>query len=190
MCQLPDCKGGRIDFRFMSPCWRAGYGHGFLDMPKKELENDHLPNFHKINGNLYRGGQPTEEGIRLLAGMGITTIINFRDTQEKVQKERSIAESNDLRFLNMRLNNWLKPSDEDIHAILDEIQNPQNQPVFIHCKRGADRTGTVAAVYRMRFDGWTDRQAEKEAKEFGIGWWQVWMKDYIDDYYERVILRQ
>ena len=157
----------------------------------QEIESkEDLPNFHKINDNLYRGGQPTEEGIKQLAKMGIKTVINLRDGQEKVMKEKGYTEANGMQFINIRLGNWFKPSDKDIEAVLTEIRKPENQPVFVHCKRGADRTGTVVAVYRMRFDGWTDKQAEKEAKEFGIGWWQIWMKDYIDDYYERVVLKK
>ena len=146
-----------------------------------------LPNFHQINETFYRGGQPTAEGIKELARLGIKTIINFRDTQEKVLREKLIAESEGLRFINLRLSNWFKAKDFEIEAILQEILKPENQPVFIHCKRGADRTGTVAAIYRMRFQGWTAEEANQEAKKHGIGWWQVWMKDYIKDYYKRMM---
>jgi protein tyrosine/serine phosphatase len=146
----------------------------------------HLPNFHRINEQLFRGGQPTVEGIRQLAALGIKTIINFRDRSEKVLLEKQVAEENGLRFINLHLSNWFASKDEEIHAVLEVIRNPEHHPVFIHCKRGADRTGTVVAVYRMLFDGWTANQANEEAKQRGIGWWQVWMKDYIKDYYKRM----
>ncbi len=145
-----------------------------------------LPNFHQINENLYRGGQPTAEGIRRLATLGIKTIITFREMREKVRREKEIAEENGLRFINLHLSNWLATKDEEIHAIIEVIRNPELQPVFIHCKRGADRTGTIVAVYRMMFDGWTAAEANREAKTHGIGWWQVWMKDYIKAYYKRM----
>ena len=148
-----------------------------------------LPNFHQINENLYRGGQPTAEGIRQLAELGIKTIITFREMREKVRREKEIAEENGLRFINLHLSNWFATKDEEIHAVLEVIRNPVHQPVFIHCKRGADRTGTIVAVYRMMFDGWTDSQANHEAKTHGIGWWQIWMKDYIKAYYKRMKLQ-
>lgn len=151
-----------------------------------ELNSPNLPNFHKITENIYRGGQPTADGIKELAKLGIKTIINFRDTQEKVLREKAVAEAEGLRFINLRLSNWFKAKDFEIEAILQEILKPENQPVFIHCKRGADRTGTVAAIFRMRFQGWTAEEANHEAKKHGIGWWQVWMKDYIKSYYERM----
>ena len=152
----------------------------------KKSDDEHLPNFHRINENLYRGGQPTAEGIRQLAELGIKTIINFRDMREKVRREKEIAEAHGLHFINLHLSNWFASNDEEIHAIIEVIRNPELQPVFIHCKRGADRTGTVVAVYRMKFENWTAAEANHEAKKHGIGWWQVWMKDYIKDYYERM----
>src|SRR5262249_53768513 len=37
-----------------------------------------LENFARVNPNLYRGGQPTEEGFRQLKAMGVKTVIDFR----------------------------------------------------------------------------------------------------------------
>ncbi len=150
---------------------------------RTESKIEDLPNFHEVNKKLFRGGQPTEEGVKQLSKLGIKTVISFRDTQEKVLGEKKIVEANGMRFVSMPLNNWFKSKDHEIDAIIEEIRKPENQPVFVHCKRGADRTGTVVAVYRMKFDGWTAKQANSEAKEYGIGWWQVWMKDFIHDYY-------
>lgn len=147
------------------------------------MSND-LPNFHRINENFYRGGQPTEDGIRRLAALGIKTIINFRGVNRRVLREKRIAEENGLQFLNLPLSDWLSPKNSEIEKILEIITNPANQPVFIHCKRGCDRTGTVLAIYRIKFDGWTAAEARREAKERGIGWWQVWMKVYINEYYK------
>jgi len=156
---------------------------------KNEKEREDLPNFQRINENLYRGGQPSAEGIKQLAALGIKTVISFRDTQSKVLREMKQVEENGLKFINLRLSNWFASKDEEIHKIIEVIRDPEHHPVFIHCKRGADRTGTVAAVYRMMFDGWTSEEANREAKHHGIGWWQVWMKDYIKGYYERMKLK-
>ena len=29
-------------------------------------------------------------------------------------------------------------------------------PIFVHCRRGKDRTGTVIACYRIQHDGWAN----------------------------------
>ena len=39
-----------------------------------------VSNFHKVNDNLYRGGQPTAEGFKALAHLGIKTIVDLRGT--------------------------------------------------------------------------------------------------------------
>lgn len=157
-----------------------------MSAPKFKTKKIDLPNFHKVNENFYRGGQPTEEGIRQLAKMGIKTVINFRDPDGKVRREKELAEENGMKFFNPHLSNWFASRDTAINEILEIINDPENQPVFIHCKRGADRTGTVVAAYRMKFEDWTAVDANREAKIFGIGWWQIWMKDHIHSYYRRL----
>lgn len=142
-----------------------------------------LPNLYKVNDHLYRGGQPTEAGIQELKRMGVKTIINLRDADDRERKEEGWAKAAGIHFINVPESNWFKPKNENIDAIIKLIDTSENQPVFVHCKRGSDRTGTVIAVYRITHDGWTDKQANEEAKKFGFGWWQVWMKDFINDYY-------
>ena len=142
-----------------------------------------LPNFQKINDHLYRGGQPKAAGFAELKKMGIATVIDLRSAGKNSARERALAEAAGLRFINIPLNNWTRPGSENIDSIIAQINDPTNQPVFVHCKRGSDRTGTVIAVYRITHDRWSGKQASDEAQKFGLGWWQVWMKDYIEDYY-------
>jgi tyrosine-protein phosphatase SIW14 len=142
-----------------------------------------MPRLFKINDNFYRGGQPTENGLAELKKLGIKTIINLRTTGKDVSDEETAAKRNGLNFINVPLNNWFKPKNSEVENVLKLINDANNQPVFLHCKRGSDRTGTIVAAYRIRFENWTDEQAVEEAKTFGFGWWQVWMKDYIEDYY-------
>lgn len=145
--------------------------------------SQNLPNFYKINDQLYRGGQPKKDGFAELKRLGVATVIDLRGNDENASKEKALVEAAGLRFIDVPLKNWGRPSNQDIDSIVAQINDPKNQPVFIHCKRGSDRTGTVIAVYRITQDGWTDKQANEEAKRFGFGWWQVWMKDFINDYY-------
>lgn len=157
----------------------ANVAHG-----QKTVDTKDLPNFYQVNANLYRGAQPTREGIRKLAQMGVKTIIDLRDDDDRAKTEESWARDAGIKFIDVDLSNWNKPSKADIELILKNIETAENQPVFVHCKRGADRTGTVIAAYRISHDGWTDKEAEKEAKKFGFGWWQFPMKDFIGDYYK------
>ena len=115
--------------------------------------------------------------------MGVKTIIDLRGADKLAEKEKTWARNAGMNFINQPLNNWFEPKDAKIEEIEKLINSPENQPVFVHCQRGADRTGTVIAIYRITHDGWTAKQANAEAKKFNFGWWQFWMKDYINDYY-------
>jgi len=150
---------------------------------QSKTADKNLPNFARVSENIYRGGQPSEEGIRELAKMGVKTVINLRGADERAKREESWTRAAGMKFINVSLDNWMRPSKEKIAEIEKMLTAPENQPVFIHCKRGADRTGTVIAVYRIEHDGWDARRANEEAKQYGFGWWQIWMKDYIGDYY-------
>lgn len=148
------------------------------DQPSRDL-----PNFYKVNANLYRGGQPTEAGLAKLKQKGIRTIIDLRSYDQLAKKEEGWSRSAGVKFISMPMSNWFKPKDMQIDKIIKLIDDPANQPVFVHCQRGADRTGTVVAVYRISREGWNADRANEEAEKFGFGWWQFWLKDFINDYY-------
>jgi protein tyrosine/serine phosphatase len=164
----------------------GGFAHG-----QKRTADKDLPNFSQVNEQLYRGGQPTEAGIKnLKEDFKIKTIIDLRGADDRAKKEENWAKEAGVKFYNVPLNNWLGPKDEKIEKILSLINDPENQPVFVHCKRGSDRTETIIAVFRITQNNYTAKQANKEAKEFGFGWWQIWMKDYIKDYYKDFIAKK
>lgn len=149
-----------------------------------------LPNFHRVNMGVYRGGQPREAGFAELKRMGIVTVINLRDNDDRALKEKALVEAAGMRFVNLPLANWSRPDVKVIDEIMSLMRAAENQPVFVHCKRGKDRTGTVMAIYRMTADGWTAKQAGDEAEQYGIGWWQFKMRDFINDYYRDRIVKK
>ena len=142
-----------------------------------------IPNFYQVSPQIFRGGQPAEKGIAELARLGIRTVIDLRGGDGPAVKEKALVEKAGMRFIAVDLSNWLRPKTSEIDSIVRMLEAADSQPVFVHCRRGSDRTGTVIAVYRMLHDGWNADQASDEAKKFGMGWWQVWMKDFIRDYY-------
>jgi protein tyrosine phosphatase (PTP) superfamily phosphohydrolase (DUF442 family) len=152
---------------------------------QQDLKFASLPNFHRVNDNLYRGGQPKRGGIDELKKLGIKAIIDLRENDERKDEEERLAVAAGIRFFNVPLSNINRPKDEQVERILALINASENQPVFVHCNRGSDRTGTIIAVYRIVHDEWDVERAKKEAKQFGMGWWQISMKDYINDYYKR-----
>ncbi len=154
-------------------------------LTQNELRYPELPNFHKVNTVLFRGGQPKPEGFQVLKQLGVKTIINLRDDDKRAREEGVLAQGEGFRYLNIPLGRWGRPDDKEVEQVLSLINNPENQPVFVHCAHGADRTGVVIAAYRISHDGWNSEQAKAEAKRYGLKPWQLGMKDYIRDYYKR-----
>src|SRR5439155_26824306 len=52
-------------------------------------------------------------------------------------------------------------------------------PVFIHCRRGADRTGVILACYRIEHDKWDNHEALREARGYGMSWYQLRLQRYV-----------
>ena len=152
---------------------------------QEERKHEELPNFQKVNAVVYRGAQPKSGGVEILKQIGIKTVINLRDDDARAKEEESGVRHAGLQYFNYPLQRLGRPNDEKMKEILSIIDNPANQPVFVHCQHGADRTGVVIAIYRILHDGWTSEQATDEAKRYGLKMWQLGMKDYIHDFYKR-----
>jgi protein tyrosine/serine phosphatase len=152
---------------------------------QEEARYKELPNFHRVSGQLFRGAQPGNGGIKKLSELGIKTIVNLRGTDELTAAQQKEAEAAGLHYFNIPMPGLSSPSDDQVAKIMDVINNPDNQPVFIHCKRGADRTGTITAVYRISHEDWTAERAIAEAKRFGMSWAEFGMRNYIENFYKQ-----
>src|SRR6516225_2313329 len=125
-----------------------------------------LDNFARVNLALYRGAQPTEEGFRQLKAMGVKTVIDFR-SHHSTKKQVEAAGMTPVEIpLHADLGST-PPNDEDLKEFFKVLLDPARQPVYIHCAFGKDRTGTMAAVYRLEIDGWTPEEAMQEMESFG-----------------------
>ena len=83
-----------------------------------------------------------------------------------------------MQYVNVPLGGMAAPPDKKISTLLTLLDDPTG-PVFVHCRRGADRTGTVIACYRVKHDGWTNRKALHEAVTYGMSWVEFGMQRYI-----------
>jgi protein tyrosine/serine phosphatase len=134
-----------------------------------ELTRPGLSNFYEVTTNLYRGAQPSAKGITELHAMGVKTILNLRT----FHSDHHLASSGDLKLARLHMKPW-HAEDEDVVAFLKIASDTNNLPLFVHCQRGADRTGMICAMYRIVYCGWTKEAAIQEMKEggfhFNTGW--------------------
>jgi protein tyrosine/serine phosphatase len=154
-------------------------------LTQTESQYADLPNFHQVNPQLYRGAQPKAGGLQTLKGIGIKTIVNLRGEDEHAREEGEETRALGLRYYNVPLPELSSPNDKQVQQVLEIINTVENQPVFVHCRRGEDRTGTIVACYRISHDGWTASEAKAEAEKRGMSWTQVGMKRFIDKFYKQ-----
>lgn len=128
-----------------------------------------VPNLHKVGDGLYRSAQPTAAGMKELEKMGIKTIINLRS----FHSDRDELINTSIKYEHIPMKTW-HPEKEDAAKFLEIVTDPERQPVLVHCQHGADRTGTMCAVYRIVVQGWTKEEAVREMKEGGFGFHEVW----------------
>jgi tyrosine-protein phosphatase SIW14 len=152
---------------------------------QQELRQPALPNFQQISAQLYRGGQPVPGALVLLARLGVKTIINLRGADERTRAEEQEALALGLRYYNIPLPGLSRPDVATVERVLGLIGDARAQPIFVHCKRGSDRTGTIIACYRILHDGWTAKAALAEAKHYGLSRFERGMKHFVEEYARR-----
>jgi tyrosine-protein phosphatase SIW14 len=148
-----------------------------------EIQALGVPNFFKVNDQVYRGAQPTDAGFQSLAKLGIRTIIDLRLTGEHSQAdEEKVVEAAGMKYVSIPMQGMSTPAHEKVSRMLALLENPDTGPVFIHCQRGADRTGALIACYRIGHDGWQNKKALSEARSLGMSWYQVALQRYVLGY--------
>lgn len=129
---------------------------------------DGVPNFQRVSERLYRGGAPTPEGIANLHELGIRTIIDLRDRTGIPSAERKQAQAHGIRYHRIPLGKLFGPTRARMDRILRILGDPESGPVYVHCRRGSDRTGAVIACHRIVNEGWTAEEAIAEARKLGM----------------------
>lgn len=143
-----------------------------------DLPAIHVRNFDKVNDHLYRGGEPSAVGVGELGAMGIKTIIDLRQKGDGTAAEKDVADELKIKYINIPLGELSAPSNAEMEHILSLLQD-NSGAIFVHCRRGKDRTGTVVACYRIQHDGWNNERALQEAKEHGMSSLERSMRSYI-----------
>ena len=136
----------------------------------KPIEITGAPNLHQVSSTLYRSAQPSAEGMRNLQALGIKTVINLRAFHSD-QDELTGLKLNDEHIF---MKTW-HPENEDVVRFLRIATNPERQPVLVHCQHGADRTGSMVAIYRVAVQGWSMDEAVLEMTKGGFGFHEVWV---------------
>jgi protein tyrosine/serine phosphatase len=119
-----------------------------------------LPNFHTVADGIYRGGAPTPEGFKSLRAMKIKTDIDLR-IEAAHKQEKLAAEALGFKYLSLPMGKEA-PTPQQVQTLLDTLADPEARPVYVHCQHGADRTGCMIGIYRVKVQGWSFEKAWAE----------------------------
>ena len=140
----------------------------------KKVESKYFKRLYQINDSVYRSDQPNRKGFRELEAKGINSVINFR---------RNVRDDKRARDTKLHLEHFpLKTSElseEQIVSALKLVQAAE-KPLLIHCWHGSDRTGAIAAAYRIVFEGWEKEKAIAELRRDEFGYHENWYPNVVD----------
>ena len=148
-----------------------------LKTEKITLGKCRLKNFYRIGDGVYRSDQPSAACFRELEKFGMREILNLRcyhtDTKE--------AQGTSLILHHLPTRATLLRLDDLVTAM--QIIRDRKGPLLFHCWHGSDRTGAVAAMYRMVFQHVPKQHAIDEMVEGIFGFHMIFdnIIDTIDE---------
>jgi len=140
-----------------------------------------------VPGQFYRGAQPRECEYVELARRGVTMVIDLCDDDRK-DYARVGAGTAGLLYHSLPMSDRDYPGRYAAAMFIELATDPKRQAIFVHCAGGRHRTGAMTAVYRMKIDGWSLKQALDELESY-FGFWRGlrWIghgkiKQFVKDY--------
>lgn len=121
-------------------------------------------NLHQMTPTLYRSALPDSTALPVLENLKIGTVINFLPESDAAWLKTSDIKQVQLTYRTNHVD------DADVLAALRAIQEAETHgSVLMHCKHGSDRTGLMAAMYRVVIQGWSKEDALNEMTLGGFG---------------------
>jgi len=136
-----------------------------------------------VEDKIFRAAQPEGyQGYRCLKEhLDVRYVLNLRR-----HSDRELAVSQGLLYINHPLNVWDNISIREMDEIVDTLEEVRLYPIILCCRKGQDRTGVVAACYRIRVQGWTTEEAEEEMQSYGYNdlWFMLSasLRKYVAEY--------
>lgn len=121
-------------------------------------------NLFQMSPTLYRSALPDRGAVALLEKLKVDTVINFLPEADSTWLSTPGITQIQLPYRTNHVD------DSDVLKALRTIQTAEAKgPVLMHCKHGSDRTGLMAAMYRVVVQGWSKEEALNEMTQGGFG---------------------
>jgi protein tyrosine/serine phosphatase len=121
-------------------------------------------NLFQMSPTLYRSALPDNGALSLLQRLKVGTVISFLPESDANWLSSTAITQVRLPYRTNHVD------DADILKALRAIRTAETSgPVLMHCKHGSDRTGLIAAMYRVVVQGWSKEDALSEMTQGGFG---------------------
>lgn len=143
-------------------------------------QNTHMRNLRVVeDGVLYRSGQLTPTGMdRVLRDYNIKTVVTLRTSRTAARPpdswEEDVCAARGLNHVRIVPRVWGAdesgeiPAEQAVQEFLAVMDKKENHPVLVHCFAGIHRTGTMCAIFRMEYHGWSSERAMSEMQLYGF----------------------
>jgi protein tyrosine phosphatase (PTP) superfamily phosphohydrolase (DUF442 family) len=138
-----------------------------------------IDNFDKVSTEIWRGAAPSDRAIKRLAGHGFKTVVDLRMDGNACQHEQALVNKLGMKYVHIPMG-LKRPSIQQIVVFLRLVNDQHNQPVFVHCRQGADRTGVLVAIYRILVQHWPYEQVYGEMRLHHFKPWLAGMKQTVE----------
>ncbi|MFQ5844199.1 MAG: tyrosine-protein phosphatase, partial [Planctomycetota bacterium] len=107
-------------------------------------------------GVLYRSGTLGASGLAgVLERYRVRTVVNLRSEAESAgdwhREEARVCADHGVALVDMPMRPETPPTPEQVATWLRLLDDPEAQPILVHCEHGVVRTGMMVAVYEMEY---------------------------------------
>src|SRR5712692_4375815 len=76
-----------------------------------------IKNFYHVDEHVYRGAQPTDEGFKYLAKIGVKMVIDLQEHDQRFIAEERTVTAGGMQYVNVPMNGLTPPTEAEISKI-------------------------------------------------------------------------
>lgn len=126
-------------------------------------------NFRVVDtaSKIFRGGQPASlSEWEFIYGLGVRQVVKL-NLESEAQDSPWLCLAGNTSLYYCPIDAWQQiVTEPELGCVLGALEE-LNQPTYVHCEHGVNRTGLVCALYRVRYCGWSGKQAVNEWHGYG-----------------------
>src|SRR5512142_1563897 len=76
-----------------------------------------IKNFYQVDEHVYRGGQPNKDGFDCLTKLGVKTVIDLREAEQRSKDEEKLVTAEGMKYVNVPMTGLHPPTEAETAKI-------------------------------------------------------------------------